>query len=297
MMIFKMPLIILMALFILSCSGQPENGTVAQKTAPAESGPAAQQSVISIHPLNASANSVITLHVSDRNIQTSSIRWFVNGQEDNSQRSVRFSSVNIKKGDVVKAVLNDRGTDHISNEIYILNSAPAINRARLLPEYPVESARLTLDISAADIDDDYIFFKYKWSLNGQFAGEGKFLQTDFKRGDVISVEVTPNDRAVDGTTITLKTTIVNSLPVVSAGSHKYDGSVYTYNISASDPDGDLLTYKIEEGQDGMSIDPASGLISWKVGPAQAGIYELKVSVSDNHGGKLLIPITTVVGTK
>jgi hypothetical protein len=297
MMTIRILLIISLGLFILNCSGQPENGTVAQKRAPAESGPAAQQSVISIHPLNASANSVITLHVSDRNIPTSNIRWFVNGQEDKSNRSVRFSSGNIKKGDIVKAVLNDQGADHVSNEIYIRNSAPAINRARLLPENPVKSARITLDISAADIDDDYIIFKYKWSLNGQFAGEGNFLQTDFNRGDVISVEVTPNDRAVDGTTITLKTTIVNSLPVVSAGSHKYDGSVYTYNVSASDPDDDLLTYKIEEGPDGMSIDPASGLISWKVGPEQAGIYDLKISVSDSQGGKILVPITTVVGTK
>lgn len=297
MMTCRMLLILLMALFIFSCSGQPENGTVTKKQAPVKSGSNAQESLISIQPLTAAANSIITLHVSDRNIRTSNIRWFINGQENNSQRSVRFSSANLKKGDVVKAVLNDRGKEYISNEIHIHNTAPAIKRARLLPDRPVESSRLTLDISAGDIDDDYIFFKYKWALNGQFAGEGEFLQNDFKRGDVIRVKVTPSDREDEGSTITLNTTIVNSLPVVSEASHKYDGTVYMYNISASDPDGDLLTYEIEEGPEGMSIDSTSGLITWTVGADHAGIYDLKVSISDNHGGKILLPVTTVVGTK
>lgn len=297
MMTSRILLIILLALLTLSCNGQPESGTDVQEKATIQTGSTEQKRLLSIRPANAAVNSIITLHISERNIRPSNIRWFVNDQEDKSQRSVRFSSENIKKGDIIKAVLHDRGTDHISNEIQIRNSAPAINRARLIPEKPLESSRLTLSISASDIDNDYIFYKYKWTLNGQFAGEGEFLQKDFKRGDVINVDVTPNDREDVGTTVTLKTTIVNSLPSVSAGSHKYDGTVYTYNVSASDPDGDLLTYKIEDGPDGMSIDPSSGLISWKVGIEQAGIYDLKVSVNDNHGGKILVPITTVIGTK
>ncbi len=293
----RMLLILLPALFIFSCSGQSENDTAAQKKAPAESAPAVQEALISIRPLTATANSVITLHVSDRNIRVSNIRWFVNGQQDNSQHSVRFSSGNLKKGDIVKTIVIHGEKEYISNEIHIRNTPPAISRARLLPARPLESSRLSLNISTGDIDNDYIFLKYNWTLNGQFSGESESLQKDFKRGDLISVEVTPSDREDEGATISLNTTILNSLPVVSEGSHKYDGTVYTYNISASDPDGDLLTYKIEEGPDGMSIDPAKGLISWEVGPEQAGVYDIKVSVSDNHGGKLLVPVTTVVGTK
>ena len=103
----RIPLIILIALFILNCSGPPENGTVVQEKASVESGTALQKRIISISPLSAPANSVITLHVSDRNIHVSNIRWFVNDHEDNSQRSVRFSSGSLKKGDLVKALLKD----------------------------------------------------------------------------------------------------------------------------------------------------------------------------------------------
>ena len=43
-----------------------------------------------------------------------------------------------------------------------------------------------------------------------------------------------------------------------------EGSLYRYDVNAIDPDGDLLTYYLVDGPEGMTIHPFTGLIEWNV---------------------------------
>ena len=67
--------------------------------------------------------------------------------------------------------------------------------------------------------------------------------------------------------------IITSVPVTDATV----GQVYTYNVEATDPDGDPLTYSLPVAPDGMEIS-TEGLLSWT--PVATGSYEGTVEVSD-----------------
>jgi bacillopeptidase F len=60
------------------------------------------------------------------------------------------------------------------------------------------------------------------------------------------------------------------------------GQPYSYDVDASDPDaGDVLSYSLDVFPAGMTIDGASGLISWT--PAAAGASSVSVRVTDAGG--------------
>ena len=61
------------------------------------------------------------------------------------------------------------------------------------------------------------------------------------------------------------------------------GELYSYDVEAVDPNGDILTYSLEYGPAGMTIDSASGLISWTPTEAQVGQQQYRVIVEDGRG--------------
>ncbi|MBA7554571.1 hypothetical protein ES705_47195 [subsurface metagenome] len=56
------------------------------------------------------------------------------------------------------------------------------------------------------------------------------------------------------------------------------GLTYTYDVEATDPDEDTLTYSLTEKPLGMAIVVATGVISWD--PTDAGVFPVGVKVSD-----------------
>jgi RHS repeat-associated protein len=59
---------------------------------------------------------------------------------------------------------------------------------------------------------------------------------------------------------------------------------YVYDVDATDPDGDPLTYSLEVAPPGMTIDPATGLITWPVASAVAGDHQVVVRATEPGGG-------------
>lgn len=60
------------------------------------------------------------------------------------------------------------------------------------------------------------------------------------------------------------------------------GIAYTYDVNATDADGDTLSYLLTTNPTGMTINSTTGLISWT--PTASGTYNVTVSVSDGKGG-------------
>ena len=52
--------------------------------------------------------------------------------------------------------------------------------------------------------------------------------------------------------------------IVDHKNFNFDGSVYTYQVKATDPDEDKLTYSLKSAPAGMTIDPKTGAIQWNV---------------------------------
>ena len=60
------------------------------------------------------------------------------------------------------------------------------------------------------------------------------------------------------------------------------GQAYSYNVEATDNDGDLLVYSLMVFPGGMSIDAGAGLITWT--PISEGEFSVTVLVEDGQGG-------------
>ena len=293
---FKAIVLITITASVFSCSEYPKDTEILQineKEILAQM-PDTSADII-IGPANASVQTIITLKPINTSLSKGQIRWFVDGREIVTAKGYRLIPEDLKKGNVIQAGVMYKGREYKSNEITLRNSPPVVQRGTLVPELPKVSSTLTVDIKAVDPDRDAITYKYKWTLNGTFSGEDNFLKTDLKRDDIITVEVTPFDGEEYGRNIVLKSRVYNSFPVVSDSTPTFDGKLYTYQIAAADPDNDSLTYSLQEGPEGMSIDQSTGIIRWEPGPDSKGTYEAKVVVSDNHGGTLLVPFTTTIG--
>jgi len=61
------------------------------------------------------------------------------------------------------------------------------------------------------------------------------------------------------------------------------GVPYHYDVDATDPDSDPLTFSLTASPPGMTINPTTGLISWIPSPDQTGNSEVVVEVSDSLG--------------
>ena len=62
------------------------------------------------------------------------------------------------------------------------------------------------------------------------------------------------------------------------------GDIYRYNVDATDPDGDALTYSLLSSPLNMTIDRLTGQINWNTATTQPGTYQTEVQVIDNRGG-------------
>ncbi len=72
--------------------------------------------------------------------------------------------------------------------------------------------------------------------------------------------------------------LITSSPVVQAD----EGAVYSYALTVSDPEGAALTYSLDSAPPTMTID-ATGIIAWTTNATDAGLYHVRVHVSDPVG--------------
>jgi len=69
---------------------------------------------------------------------------------------------------------------------------------------------------------------------------------------------------------------ISSTPVTTTAM----SALYTYDVEASDMDGDTLTYGLTFSPMGMTIDPSTGVIQWI--PDAIGNYDVTLQVSDGE---------------
>ncbi|MCD4811316.1 putative Ig domain-containing protein [bacterium] len=119
-------------------------------------------------------------------------------------------------------------------------------------------------------------------------------------GNVISQDPVAGASVTEGSAVdmvvSLGPVIVNrdpeiiSTPVTSAGVNV----LYTYDVEATDPDGDTLTYSFTTTPSGMAIDSGTGLITWTPDSGQIGTHDVEIQVSDGRGGTDTQPYTILV---
>lgn len=78
---------------------------------------------------------------------------------------------------------------------------------------------------------------------------------------------------------------VNHAPVISSApsENATQGMRYLYQILASDPDGDELSFHIDSAPVGVQVNSETGLLEWTPGRSEVGEQQIVISVEDPQG--------------
>jgi len=167
------------------------------------------------------------------------------------------------------------------------NHQPAITslEAELARVLPLGSCQIACNASDSDGDE----LSYDWSASGgELNGEGAVVTwTAPDSAGFYHVTVTVTDggggEVMSQVTITVR---ANNPPYISSLVADADWTTPSGSLqvtcAASDPDGDELSY--EWSASGGSITGTGAVVNW-IAPAEVGMYDITVLVTDSQGGE------------
>ncbi len=207
-----------------------------------------------------------------------------------------ISEQQAKEGAPVSPGAAPSGETAISQPGGTSNTPPKVTSLDLSPRIPVIGDKIQASIKTFDQEGDEVNVTYEWSRNDITLSEDSdtlLLTDDFKPGDKITLKVTPDDGKRKGNPISVVITVANSSPVIhrSQATFRIDGNSYSYQVKATDPDGDPLTYSLKSAPSGMTIDSSSGLVKWNVPADFKGKAPVTISVTDGQGGEVMQSFT------
>jgi len=221
----------------------------------------------------------------DREMAT--VQWYLNDAPVTglTSMSIDIAEEDIKKGDTVYAVAYAEGAELVSGKVTVRNSPPEFKTVRLMPRAFKPGDRLYVEAIPVDLDGDKVVMQYEWTVNGLPAGTDKEVGVTIKRGDELTVRIVAYDGEDYGQEAVLDL-VTDNLPPVIDGHYEFtfDGTTYTYQTRASDPDGDTLAFGLESGPEGMAIDPKTGKVTWQVPGDFVGTINYLITVEDGAGG-------------
>lgn len=174
---------------------------------------------------------------------------------------------------------------------------PKVDKARFQIETVNGVDSLKVMAEGSNKNGNKVSLRFQWTKNGEPAGEGDTI-SGFKRGDKISVMVTPFDDQGNGPSRNLATEIMNTPPrIIEHQETTFNGKVWSYQVKATDADGDPLTYSLKSAPQGMTMDATTGFITWEVPPQFVGKAPVTISVSDGHGGEATYNFDVTIKTE
>jgi predicted GH43/DUF377 family glycosyl hydrolase len=194
----------------------------------------------------------------------------------------------------VRVTVSD-GKESASQQYTLVVSSSPVNNPPHLSGSPPGSARVGYEyacaFNATDPDGD----KVRFSL-GRSAPAGATVQESsgnlswipsMEQAGLNTFEVF----ASDGTdpvrlafTVNVTAAAANGLPAVTSNATPVARAnlLYRYNITAADPDGDQLTFRLVSGPASATLTPG-GSLSWTPGLSETGIHTIVVRISDGKG--------------
>jgi hypothetical protein len=225
---------------------------------------------------------------------TKRFQWIINGTPVLGATGAELDPVHATRGDQValEVVAVDgelESAPYRTDPVPVVNTPPLVSHVTVEADVFVRDGRVLAKVDAVDPDRDEIHYSYRWWRNDEQVKEGEdnFLDTTgLGRKDVVVVEVTARDQDAAAAPVrSAPSALGNSPPlIVSSPAALTSKEQYEYVVQAQDVDGDTVTYGLETGPPGMTIDKATGQVNWKVIPGVAGTYRVKIMAEDGQGG-------------
>ncbi|GAB4484670.1 MAG: hypothetical protein OHK006_09500 [Thermodesulfovibrionales bacterium] len=172
-----------------------------------------------------------------------------------------------------------------------LLKAPRIIYVRVNPPMPRRGEQLSVVARTDEDGADGVGIRYDWSINGVAAETSDpTLSAPLKKGDKVTVVLTPYKGGQFGIPMTQVVTIGNSPPLVKTNLDDVVATLerFSARVVAEDPDGDPVSFVLLQGPEGMQIDMKNGRISWVYRQRTSGVYTLSISVKDVDGAETIL---------
>ncbi len=223
--------------------------------------------------------------------------WEVNGYTDDKFTGVLLEKGNFSDGDNIRVRVTPKdkyaaGEPFWTQFVLVAekNIYPEITSLYLSPNPCYKGDTIKVFSESVDLNGDSVDLSYAWKRNGvDLYGEldPELNTSSFDKGDSIVVTLTPADSFGVGKSVRSKPLLISNSPPVLAmpsGKASIENELYKAQISAKDPDYDLLTYSLLEGPPGMSIDSHTGEITWPLlKNVEDGKHRVVVKVRDSDG--------------
>lgn len=243
--------------------------------------------------LNSPVSVTIDAQDLDRNPLSFRYQWRINGQTAPHEQGDQLRPELLKRGDQVAVEIwphdgTIEGPSFTTPAVRVGNSPPVVSRVSVEPTAISLGMRIRARAEVHDADHDLVHVTYRWWKNETLLQEGEETELDttpFAHGDALSVEVVASDSTGAGQAVRSTPVKIGNTPprIVSAPPTSLDQNQFVYQVEASDAEADTLTFSLESGPAGMTIDERKGLVIWKVSPDQTGIHKVRVLVTDSQG--------------
>ena len=171
-----------------------------------------------------------------------------------------------------------------------------INNAPIITSMPNSNAQenivYTYQVEAVDADNDPLTYELLQAPeNMDINASGMITWLAARSNSIEKVSIRVHDTNGAQVTQTYSISIKpknNHAPSISSASlnKAAAGELYRYDIIASDPDGDMLSYELLEKPEGMKVDANSSSIQWIPTHADYGLNKIVLKVSDPYGAYL-----------
>jgi cyclophilin family peptidyl-prolyl cis-trans isomerase len=223
------------------------------------------------------------------------------------QNKIGFTNITIRATDRFGASVD------MSFKVTVQNNPPTAGVV-LNTSSPTTNATLTANVTASDLNSDPVTVTYVWKVNGNqvktttIAGNTSSDTLDLSqvgngnKGDVITVEVTPNDGIDDGPLATATATVADSAPtatVVLSPDPPLTNDTLTATATGADADGDPVTFTYVWKVNGNTVPNTTDTLDLsQVGNGDKG-QTITVQVTPNDGtlsGAVATASTTVANS-
>ena len=163
-----------------------------------------------------------------------------------------------------------------------------------------EDTALAITLSGSDADGDTLSFTITQApSHGTLGGAAPNLTytpaADYNGSDSFDFQVSDGSLNASAT-VTISVRPVNDAPLITStppASARVNVPL-NYTVTATDADGDTLSYSLDAAPAGMTIDASTGVLAWTPDAAAADSVAVTARVSDGHGGSATQSFTLAV---